>query len=1319
MIPLSFAQRRLWFLNKLEGPSTTYNMAGALRLHGPLDRQAMAAALNDVIARHETLRTVFPSPDGEPCQRILDIEDARLELEVAEVAEREPDDLMAALRQAANHVFDLAAPRPLIRTTLFAVGPDEHILMIVSHHIAGDGWSTAPLLRDIGRAYQARSQGQRPDWVPLPVQYADYTFWQSELLGEAGDPGSLLAAQLAFWAKELAGAPDCLPLPTDRPRPPFATYRGDGVPLTVQADLHARLAELAAANGATLFMVLHAALALLLSRWGAGLDIPVGSPLAGRTDDALDDLVGLFVNTAVVRTDVSGDPAFRELLGRVRETVLAVIDNQDVPFEMVVEHVNPDRSPSRNPLFQVMLTLQNTPEDADLLPGLSAEMEAVRTPTAKVDLSFRLAESVGSGGQPAGLSGEIEYALDLFDRGSAEVLAAGLVRVLEAVVAAPDVPVSRVEVLAAGERRALLELGEGAPVVAGAGLVPELFAARAAAEPGQTALVCGGVVMSFEELSGRVNRLARWLIAAGVGAEDPVVVLLPRSAESVVALLGVLVAGAMYVPVDLSYPAERVRLALDDAAPVAVITTAELAGGLADRDMRVLAVDSPRGRAELAGLAGGPVGVGERREVLAPSHAAYMIYTSGSTGQPKGVVITHESLANECAYYHGDVVGPAARRAGRRMRAALVAALAFDASWDMLLWLVAGHELHVLDDDVRRDPRALIGYLREHGVDVLDLTSAYAGQLVADGLLAEGQPRPSVLIVGGEAVGAGLWQRIGGTEGVTAYNFYGPTECTVDSASARVAGDRPVIGRPVAGTRVYVLDEWLRPVPVGVPGALYVAGVQVARGYWRRVGLTAERFVADPFSAAGARMYRTGDQVRWTRDGLLEYLGRADDQVKIRGFRVEPGEVAAVLADSPQVSQAVVVARAGGLVAYLVPADGLADDLADPEELRRHAQARLPDYMIPSAFVTIEALPLTPNGKLDRNALPDPEYQASGRTARTAREEALCCLFAEALGLDAVGVDDNFFALGGHSLLATQLVSRIRAALGTDLSVRLFLQAPTVAGVIESLTADPAAQAKIDPVLPIRTSGERFPLFCVHPVAGVAWCYSGLQRHLPADLPIYGLQLDPAEKSAWPRDLEELTASYIDRIRTVQPRGPYHLLGWSLGGCIAHAVAGRLQREGERVAFLALLDSYPADDELLGMDPPAMLDMIEAAILVTMAQDLGLPIENPDDPRSRQRMRLAVADGFGLPEQTLADLSRAAGNLIRIVQGTEPALFQGNVTFVAAKGDSPDGPSGSELWHRYVGGTIDDHSIDCDHFEMMKPGPAAEIGLLISAGMRA
>jgi amino acid adenylation domain-containing protein len=594
-------------------------------------------------------------------------------------------------------------------------------------------------------------------------------------------------------------------------------------------------------------------------------------------------------------------------------------------------------------------------------------------------------------------------------------------------------------------------------------------------------VVCGGTRSSFGELAGRVFRLARWLIAAGAGAGDPVAVLVPRSADSVAAMLGVLAAGAMYVPVDASYPAERVRSMLADAAPRVVITTTALAGLAGGGPLLVL--DSPQAQAELAGLPAGPVDPGKRRAVQARD-PAYMIYTSGSTGQPKGVVVTHQSIASFVAYAHREVIEPAARAAGRQLRAGLVAGLCFDASWDMVAWLLAGHELHVLDDDTRRDARAVVRYAREHEIDAFETTSSYAELLIEEGLLA-GPSRPSVVIVGSEAVGPGLWGQLGRADGVAGWNTYGPTECTVECVFCPVSGERPVIGRAVPGARAYVLDEWLRPVPPAVPGALYVAGVVVASGYWGQAGLTAERFVADPFGPAGDRMYRTGDLVRWVLPAgrearpapapVLEFLGRADDQVKIRGFRVEPGEVAAVLAENPQVAQATVIARQDRLVAYLVPAgstaapdqgapdQGAPDQGAlDLDELRRHAAAKLPDYMIPSAFVTLDALPLTPNGKLDQAALPDPDVSRvpAGRPPRNDQEAVLCGLYAELLGREPIGIDDDFFALGGHSLLVTKLVNRVRTELGAELSVRMVFQAPTVADLCAQLaTARPARRS--------------------------------------------------------------------------------------------------------------------------------------------------------------------------------------------------------------------------------------------------------------------
>jgi amino acid adenylation domain-containing protein len=1007
-------------------------------LSGPLDVAALRSACAQVLARHQSLRACFRQ---DRTGRIVQVVRREVTLPWRQVdlsghPEGERAERLERLTEAArSDRFDFTKA-PLIRFMLVRLAPEQHRFIVTNHHVVLDGWSGWVVLAELAELYERCGAGTH---LPAPPPYEDYYRW---LAGQDRD-----AAEKA-WRAALARLPGPTLLAPSDP----ARWLGDAEEFRVElpGELVVQLRGFARSRRLTLNTLFQGALGLALGCATGQSDVVFGATVTGRPPDVpgIESMVGMFINTVPVRVrqDLSRAEPVAAMLARLQEEQSGLIAHHHLGL------VDIRRAAGQAELFDAHLGFQNFP-GAGTTGGF--QMSDIRL---GISTNYSLSIVVQASGDTIGM--DVKHRPDVLDRGSAEALAGGLVRVLEAVVAAPDVLVSRVEVLPAGERRVPLGLGEGPPVVAGPGLVPEVLDARVAVDAELTALVCGAVVMSFGELGGRVNRLARWLIAAGAGAGDPVAVLVPRSADSVVALLAVLAAGAMYVPVDPSYPAERVRFMLADAAPVAVITTAELAGDL-PVTCRRLVLDSSEARAGLAGLAAGPVGAGERRGVLAPSQPAYMIYTSGSTGCPKGVVVTHQSLANLFAFLRGELIEPAARQAGRRLRASLVAALAFDASWNMVLWLLAGHELHVLDEDVRRDARGLVGYVREHGVDVVEVTPSYADQLVAEGLLA-GQRRPSVLIVGGEAVGAGLWGRIGQAEGVTGYNFYGPTECTVDTAVARVTGDRPVIGRPVPGIRTYVLDEWLRPVPVGVPGALYVAGTQVARGYWGCAGLTAERFVADPFGPAGGRMYRTGDVVRWTRAGVLEFLGRADDQVKIRGFRIEPGEVAAVLAESRWVSQAAVVARAGALVAYLVPGDGP----ADLEELRRHAQTKLPGYMIPSAFVTLDTLPLTPNGKLDHNALPSPDVRQApvGRDPRNRREEVLCGLYAELLGHEPIGIDDNFFALGGHSLLATRLISRIRTELGAELTVRAVFQAPTVADLSAELAGARSARPALRPM---------------------------------------------------------------------------------------------------------------------------------------------------------------------------------------------------------------------------------------------------------------
>ncbi|MEV0570759.1 amino acid adenylation domain-containing protein, partial [Dactylosporangium sp. NPDC050588] len=1000
-LPLSYAQQRLWFIDQLEGPSSTYNIPMVLGLSGDVDVTALDAALRDVIARHEVLRTVFPTADGQPYQRILAIEDLDWRLRLGADAD---------LEAAVGRAFDLATEVP-IRAHLLG----GRTLVVVLHHLAGDGWSLGPLAADLSAAYQARLAGQAPAWRPLPVQYADYTLWQRDLLGDEDDPDSVIARQVAYWRQALDGAPEELALPADRRRPAVASHRGHVIPLELPADLHARLLAVARAEGVTVFMLLQAGLAVLLSKLGAGTDIPIGAAIAGRTDQALDDLVGFFVNTLVMRTDLSGDPTFAELLSRVRETSLAGFEHQDVPFERLVEELAPVRHLARNPLFQVNLTVQNTADAVLDLPGIgvgaAAEPAAELSAAAKFDLDVEIFESFDADGAAAGLHGVLVGSADLFDAGTVAGIAQRWIRVLAAVVADPAAPISATDALDPAERDRLLTDWNTAPVDVPEVSLGALFAAQVARTPDAVAVVSGGVQMSYAELDGRASGLARLLVANGVGAESVVAVCLPRGVDLIAALLAVWKAGGAYLPIDPALPAERAAFMVADAGARCVLTDrVDMVSGVP-----VVHIGDPV-----------PDGADPAVEVV-PAHAAYVIYTSGSTGTPKGVVVTHRNVVALFA-------------ATRKLFSAddvwtWFHSFSFDFSvWELWGALLHGGRVVIVPVDVSRSPHEFWELLIRERVTVLSQTPSAFYQLT---------PAPSdlrVVVFGGEALDpgrlTGWWEH-----GVQLVNMYGITETTVHVTYRPLAAggtSDSVIGRGLAGLRTHVLDDNLRLVPPGVAGELYVAGEQLARGYLGRAGLTAGRFVADPFGAGG-RLYRTGDVVRWTGDGDLVYLGRADAQVKIRGFRIELGEIESVLAAHPQVSQVAVIATDDKrLVAYVVGAgDGL----------REYAAERLPEYMVPSAVVSLDAIPLTVNGKLDRKALPAPDFTTgSGRGPANAREEVICQGYAEVLGVDEVGVDDDFFALGGHSLLAVRLMEWLRAR-GVNVSVRALFETPTPAGL--------------------------------------------------------------------------------------------------------------------------------------------------------------------------------------------------------------------------------------------------------------------------------
>ncbi|MEU4425289.1 non-ribosomal peptide synthase/polyketide synthase [Actinoplanes sp. NPDC024001] len=1045
MIPLSFAQRRLWFLGQLEGPSPVYNLPLVVRLDAGVNVPALNLALRDVLSRHESLRTRIAVADGEPHQQIIDMDELDWALEVRQVA---PDRLDGAMVEATRYAFDLAAEIP-IRAWLFQTGADS-VLVLVVHHIASDGWSQRPMGRDLSTAYEARSRGAEPDWEPLPVQYADYALWQRELLGSESDPESVLSTQVAYWRETLDGVPEELTLPVDRPRPLVASHRGLVAPLHVPAAVHRRLVKLARAQGVTPFMVLQSALAMLLSRLGAGTDIPIGFPIAGRNDEALNDLVGFFVNTLVVRTDLSGDPTFAELLGRVRQTSLDALEHQDVPFERLVEELAPSRSMSRNPLFQVMLTVQNTERGALDLPQASSGGGSAlggSATTSRFDLEVVVVEGFDAGGRPAGLRGSVTVAADMFDESTAQRLSEWYVRVLETVLAEPEARLGAIEILNADEcARVLSEWNVPAAEIPDVSVV-ERVAQRVAATPDAVAVVADGTSLTYRELNARANGLARHLAGLGITPGSAVGVVLERGADVVVSLLAVLKAGAAYVPVDPRSPAQRVGAVLSDAHAAVVVTSAVCAP-LVPEAVPTVVLD------DLTDLSTEPFAV-----AVSPDAAAYMIYTSGSTGTPKGVVVTHRNVLGLL-----DAARDSFELAATDVWACFHS-FAFDVSvWELWGALVHGARVVVVSYDVSRNPQDFAQLIEREQVTVLSQTPSAFYQLLTAAPTPIGRVR--LVVFAGEALEPARVYGWLTEDGPQLINMYGITETTVHSTIWQLTGAETgsVVGRGLAGTSLYVLDGRLEPVPPGVVGELYVAGVQVSRGYMGQPGLSASRFVASPFGVS-ERMYRSGDLAKWSADGQLVFAGRADQQVKIRGFRIEPGEVEAVLQDHPQVEQVAVVAREDTpgdkrLVAYVVP---------EVSGLREFAAQRLPEYMVPSAIVVLDRLPLTVNGKLDRRALPAPQYEAgAGRAPATVQEEILCAVFAEVLGLQRVGVDDDFFRLGGHSLLAVRLVSRVRAVLDVELPLRTMFETPTVAGLAAWLAGANPGRAR-----PALRAGER------------------------------------------------------------------------------------------------------------------------------------------------------------------------------------------------------------------------------------------------------
>ncbi|GAA0583927.1 amino acid adenylation domain-containing protein [Kribbella sandramycini] len=1642
-VPVSFAQQRLWFIHRFEGPSATYIMPLALRMSGAVDTAALQAALQDVVTRHESLRTVFGEAEGEPYQEVRSAADAVVPWEERDVVE---GDLADALRTAASVPLDLSTDLPL-RAWFFRVAPDESVFMMAVHHIAADGWSLQPLAKDLVAAYAARSAGQAPEWSPLPVQYADYTLWQRELLGDRNDADSLYRKQLDYWTDQLAELPVAVGLPTDRPRPAIASHQGDLHWFSFDPELTAGIRKLARDAGATVSMVLQASLAALLSRLGAGTDIPIGSPIAGRTDEALDDLVGFFVNTWVLRTDTSGDPSFTELVGRVREASLAAYDRQDVPFEHLVEVLNPVRSTAHHPLFQVSLALQNNEQPAFALPGLSVAHEPVLLGTSRFDLFLSLTERNEDDGTGR-LTGVAEYATDLFEPATIQLLMERWQHLLGQLLAEPTAPLAAADVLGQHERALLSQWSEQQHSVDGS--IPGAFAERVRAHPEATALVGGDESWSYAELDRWSNRIAHHLRDRGAGPEQRVALVLERSPLLVATILGVLKTGAAFVPVNPDDPAERVEFMLSDVDPVVTLTQGFSVGD-----------ELPDGPIDVQGLG---------------TSTAYVMYTSGSTGRPKGVETTHRNVLDLAL--DGSFAGPAHRRV------LVHSPHTFDAStYEMWAPLLTGGTA-VVAPAGRLGTAELADLITSHGITGLWLTAGLFA------LVAEQRPEcfagVSEVWAGGDVLSPTAVRRVlERCSGVTVVNGYGPTEITTFATNHRVGTpdactDPLPIGKPMQGSRLFILDERLGLVPTGVVGELYVAGDGVARGYLGRPGLTSDRFVPDPFGPSGARMYRTGDLARWNSAGEVEYAGRVDQQVKLRGFRVEPGEVEAVLRAQPGVAQAVAVARADSagersLVAYVVPdgtatddgdagqqvdewreiydvmygetevdSDGVGEDftgwnssyadepipvpemrlwqaaileriteqapqrmleigvgsglllgplvpqvaeywgtdfsapvierlkrqvggdpkvtlraqpaddgsglptayfdtivlnsvvqyfpdagymtrvldlaldllapggrvlvgdvrnlatlrifrtavhraqhpadadavvkaaverallaekelaldpqfftdwalghdgvavdvrlkqgsahneltrhryevvlhkppvqalqldelqarvfgidvqslpdveqalaraggrlrvtrirngrlvsegglaeagaaldpydveqwaaardlrcyctwspelpecfevilLADrgaasydgvyrpagrrtdlanapavsrmasklPSLLRQELAARLPEYMVPTKIVVLDRLPLTLNGKVDRAALPEPDLVAGEyRAPSTPLEEKVASLFAEVLGVDRVGIDDDFFLRGGHSLRVIRLIWRLREELGVDVPIRTVFQYPTVTELAPRLVESTEFEDPFAVVLPVRTEGERPPLWWLHPGGGLCWPYMGFAPHLDKRHPMYGIQARGfGADASRPGSIEEMVDDYLAQVFTVQPEGPYYLFGWSFGGTIAHAMAAELQRRGHDVAMLAMLDCVPAS-HFAKFDAPD-----QAMVREFLANYMGHLSGMEDYP-----FLVETASSI-LVEHTV------------LMQNYTSPVFRGEALFFNAMLD-PENHEPRQLetefdvlWEPHVDGAVRRIDLNCTHQEMYWPVNATSISRTVN-----
>ena len=1296
VLPLSAEQRQFWVLDRLMPGSPAYNLTANARLTGALDLAALGRAFDGVVRRHDVLRARFDMAGDEPMQ-IIQSRDG-LALPIIELGALAGGDRQREVhrlaREEARRPFDLRRDPP-IRATVLRLTPNEHVVLLTVHHIAADAWALNVLVREVATLYEA-SLGGRPAPLPTPApRYAGYVRAQQHRLRDDGARN-----QLDYWKARLAGAPASLGLLTDRPRPSQVTSHGGHVPFELSAELSARLVDWSRKEGVTLFTTLLAAFQTLLHRYTGEDDISVGSPVSMRAEPAGQSLVGCCMNTVVLRTDLGGDPSFRQLVRRARDVTLGALANADVPFDRVVSAVAPRREPGRMPLFDVMLVLHNL-----RLPPLSltgATLEPLESESGIASSDLMLVIDTGER-----LRGTLEYRVDLFDDATASRVVTQFASLLESIVANPEARLSELSIESEAERRALNGWNDTVLEFPGPWTLGALIAEQIARTPGAPAVVSGGRCLTYEELGEARARFARSLRSRGVSGGDSVVVCADRSVDLVAAMLAVVSIGAIYVPLDREQPLHRLAMMLEDVRPRVVVTQASLSQRFASAGASLLLLDDD-----------GEVAPSPESEPTTPvpDDVAYIVFTSGSTGRPKGVVVEHRAICNQIQWRNAAFAISPSDAVLQRMP------LAFDPSvWELFGPLAAGARVILPAPDVDRDPTAMIRVIRQEGVTTIQVVPALLDALL-DAPGVEDCRSLVRVFCGGDVLTPALRDRFTARlPWAELCNLYGPTEATIDSTGFRCAADasgrRVPIGRPIANARVYVLDETGREAPVGVPGELHIGGVGLARGYLNDAVETARRFVPDPFG--GGRLFRTGDRARRRADGALEFLGRLDGQIKVRGVRVEPGEIEAALLAHPGVREVAVVGP--DLVAYVV-GQGAAP-LPLGAEWRRFLVDRLPDVMVPREVVVLDRLPRGSNGKLARDQLPAAPRRGgptgSVVAPRNDLERQVAQVWRELLEVGTIGVGDDFFTLGGHSLLATRLVARLETVFGTSIDVASFFRQPTVEGLSRIIAGADRASASL--AIALRPSGAKPPLFLVHGLSGSALSYLDLARWLDADRPVFAIRAQGTEEGEQTlTTIEQLAGRYVEAVRAIRAEGPYLLAGWSMGGVIALEMARQLRTTGSTVELVSVLDSSPS---------PLALSSWPADMRDTMLRRLveGLGVEELP-ARGDLFWSLSIDEQLAVLEERVLATSASTPNgargrvvrQLRVVRANVAAVHahrshpsEGPVALIRAEASTSTFADESFGWRDVVGEELSIHTVPGDHHSLLRePGCIAVARLL-------